>query len=597
MHRRKVQKNKGIKNKKNIFIDRIRIFIDKHILDFVFTAFFLFSLLLIFSLYKLQIVKGEKYNQQVLAQTKGYSISKMKRRGTIFFTNHDQEKTAVALQGIGYTIAVNPKYIKNAAGVYEKISKIIDLDKKEFIKKATKKNDPYEEVANRISEKKIAEIKKLDLDGIIFVKEAWRKYPFNEVSGKVIGFTNVDVVGNYGLEKYYENILSRKKKDSGKNIFMSFFEDESDKDLFAKKIISKEGDLIASIDIGLSTYVEKVLKKIDKKYNSKYSAAIVIKPATGEIIAMTDSRTFDLNKKRKDYRNEFVEHRFEVGSTFKPLVVAIGLESGKVKKDFSFYDSGCIKFPKKTICNFDKKGRGENTNLQTIISQSLNTGMIEIERKIGHDNFLEYMLDLGLAEETGVDIAGEISSNISNLNDGVDIDYAAASFGQGIAFTPIGITRALSAIASDGYMVAPHIVQKIDYGGLIPDKEFTSETEKIFSPYTIKTIKDIMVKRADDYAEKKSYYNKNYAVASKTGTAQIADTVRGGYYTDKNIHSYFGFFPAYGKPEDRYAIFIYTLEPKNVKYSSQTLTEPFYNIVNFMIPYFKIKPDRVRVSL
>lgn len=403
-------------------------------------------------------------------------------------------------------------------------------------------------------------------------------------------------VGSYGLEKYYEDILTRKKDDSNKNIFMSFFEDDSDKDLFAKKLISKEGDLLSSVDIGLSAHVEKILKGIDKKYKSKYTAAIVVRPHTGEIVAMTDSTTFDLNTKRKDYRNRFVEERFEVGSTFKPLVVAIGLESGKINKDFSYYDSGCIKFPKKTICNFDKKGRGANTTLQKIISQSLNTGMIEIEKKIGHDNFLDYMLDLGLAEETGIDISGEISSNISNLNNGVDIDYAAASFGQGIAFTPIGITRALSAIANDGYIVSPHIVQKIEYGGLIPDKEFSTDPEKIFSPYTIKTIKDIMVKRADDYAENQQYYNKNYAVASKTGTAQIASP-DGGYYEDKNIHSYFGFFPAYAKPEDRYAIFIYTLEPKNVKYSSQTLTEPFYEIMNFMIPYFKVKPDRVRVSL
>ncbi len=594
MSRRKRVK-KIEKGKVDIFLSKIEKFSNKYILESIFIAFFLFSLLIIFSLYKFQIINGEKYNQRVLAQTKGFSLSKLKQRGTIFFTNHEQEKTAVALQGIGYTIAVNPKYIKNAPLAYEKISKIIKIDKKKFIKKATKKNDTYEEVVHKISEEKADKIRKLKLKGIIFVKESWRKYPFDEVSGKIIGFTNVDMVGSYGLEKYYENILTRKKKDSNKNIFLSFFGDNSDKDIFAKKLISKEGDLISSVDIGLSAYVEKVLKKIDKKYRSKYSAAVVIRPATGEIVAMTDSKNFNLNTKRRDFRNEFIEHRFEVGSTFKPLVVAIGLESGKIKKDFSYFDKGCIKFPKKTICNYDKKGRGAGTNLQKIISQSLNTGMIEIEKKIGHEKLLEFMLDLGLAEETGIDILGEISSNISNLNDGADIDYAAASFGQGIAFTPIGITRALSAIANDGYIVTPHIVQKVEYGGLIPDKTFETEKKRVFSPYTIKTIKDIMVKRADTYAKNKSYFNKNYAVASKTGTAQIASP-KGGYYADKHIHTYFGFFPAYAKPEERYAIFLYTLEPKNVKYSSQTLTEPFYDIVNFMIPYFKIKPDRARVG-
>jgi cell division protein FtsI/penicillin-binding protein 2 len=391
--------------------------------------------------------------------------------------------------------------------------------------------------------------------------------------------------------------LKRNKKNENKNIFLSFFEDSSKKELFSEKLISKEGNLISSIDIGLSSFVEKVLKKIDKKYRSKYSAAIIIKPKTGEIVAMTDSKTFDINAEKKDFRNRFVEYRFEIGSVFKPLVASIGLDSGKIDKNFSYHDKGCVDVLNRTMCNFDKKGRGKNTTLQTIISQSLNIGMIEIEKNIGHKTFLKYLLDLGLAEETGVDILGEIPSNITNLiNDDNDVDYAAASFGQGIAFTPIGITRALSSIANDGYLSIPHFVQKIEYGGLIPDKKFSQEEKKIFSPETIKIIKDILVKRADKFAENKPYFNKHYSVASKTGTAQIASP-DGGYYEDKNLHTYFGFFPANAKPENRYAIFLYTVEPQDVKYSSETMTEPFYEIVNFMIPYFKIRPDRVKIEL
>jgi cell division protein FtsI/penicillin-binding protein 2 len=590
------------RKKSNSIFSILGRFTDKHILDFVFIGFFFFALTLVFSLYKLQILKGYEYNQQVLQRNTG-SI-KLERRGTIFFNNHNQGRTAVALQGVRYVMYVVPDEVKNKKDAYKQISGIIDIDEEEFLRKVNKKGDPREDILHKFLKDDVIKIKNLNIAGVYIQEQSGRKYPFNEVSGKIIGLINKDDpndkekknVGSYGLEKYYEDILTRKKDDSNINIFMSFFDDSLGKDLFAKKLISKEGNLLSSIDIGLSAYIEKILKNIDEKYESKYSAAIVMKPHSGEIIAMTDSKNFNLNTDRKSYPNVFVEHRFEIGSTFKPLVVAIGLESGKINKDFTYYDSGCVKFIKKTICNFDKEGRGKNTDLQKIISHSLNTGMIEIEKKIGHDDFLKYMLDLGLAEETGIDLPREISSTISNLNNGVDIDYAAASFGQGVAFTPIGITRALSSIANDGYIVTPHIIQKIEYGGLIPDKEFDLEAKKVFSPYTIKTIKDIMIERADKYAENKYYYNKNYAVASKTGTAQIASP-DGGYYTDRNIHSYFGFFPAYAKPEDRYAIFIYTLEPKNVKFSSQTLTEPFYNIMNFIIPYFKVKPDRVRVSL
>ena len=578
--------------KKDFNFKKIENFFSKYMIDFVFLFFLLFSFYLIFVLYKYQIIKGAYYNEKVLAQTKGYSLSKVKNRGSIFFQDGESSRVAVAIQNFGYILAINPKYVKSPLILYKKLSKIIDLDRDKFLKKASKKNDPYEEVAFRISQEDAEKIKALREKSIILVKESWRNYPFGEISAKVIGFVNFENNGDYGLEKYYDQVLNRKESQFEGNIFFSLFAEDKKNNIFGQKVISKEGNLISSIDINLSAFVEKELKKIDQKYKSKYSAAIVIKPATGEILTMTDSKNFDLNSQRRDFRNEFVEHRFEVGSTFKPLVAAIGLESGKITKDFSYNDKGCIKFPKKTMCNFDKKGRGPRTNLQTIISQSLNTGMIEIERKIGHKTFLEYLLNLGLAEETGIDIDGEISSNISNLNNGVDIDYAAASFGQGISFTPIGITRALSSIASDGYMVKPHLIKRIEYGDLIPDQEFEEEPRKVFSPHTIKTIKDIMVKRADKFAQNKDYYNKNYAIASKTGTAQIASP-KGGYYKDKYIHTYFGFFPAYAKPEDRYAIFLYTLEPKGVRYSSQTMTRPFYNIVNFMISYFNIKPDRL----
>jgi cell division protein FtsI/penicillin-binding protein 2 len=581
--------------KKEVTLKRMKNFFDKQILKFLFLFFLFSALYLIFILYNLQVIRGGKYNDQVISQSSKQVSHKIVRRGNIFFRNSENEKVAVALQDYNYTIAFNPSKEKNPEKIFKTINQHLKLDKKSFFQKASKKDDPYEEIVRGVGSDVVSKLKKEKLN-LSFIKKSYRRYPFSDISSKVIGFVNFDMRGVYGLEKYYDDILSRSEEVGRESIFRLFFNNNKDKNLFSKKLISKEGDLITSLDIGLSKFLEEVLREIDKKYKSKYSAAIIIKPSSGEILAMTDSKTFDLNKKKRDYRNEFVEYRFEVGSTFKPLVAAIGLESGKIDKNFNYNDLGCIKFPQKTICNFDKKGRGPKTDLQTIISQSLNTGMIEIEKKIGHKTFLNFLLKLGLSEETGIDLPGEISSSISNLNQVNDINYAAASFGQGVAFTPVAITRALSSIASDGYVTTPHLVKRIEYGGLIPDRDFETEKLKVFSPYTINVIKKIMVKRADDYAKNKEYFNPNYAIASKTGTAQIASP-KGGYYPDRNIHTYFGFFPAHAKPEDRYAIFIYTMEPRGVKYSSQTLTEPFYKIVNFMIPYFDIKPDRVKIKI
>ncbi len=584
------KKRSRMKKRKN----KILIFIEKNILKIVYFFILLFVFYLIFILYRLQIIQGESYNEEVLARANRVQNAEIQRRGSIFFQNNNGEKVAVAIQDYAYTVAINPKNIKNPLKLYDGIKDILKIDKKSFLKKATKKDDPYEEIALRVSEDKIKKLKERNLP-LIYKKISLRKYPFNELSSKIIGFLNFEGRGVYGLERYYDNILSR-SGEKGEEKILNLFFDSDKKSLFRKKLISKEGDLLTSIDIGLSGRAEKVVKEINKKYHSKYTGIIILKPATGEILAMTDSESFDLNKEKKDYRNQLVEYRFEVGSIFKPLVVAIGLQSKKINQNFSYNDRGCVQINNQRICNYDKKGRGPNTNLEKIISESLNTGMIEIEKRIGHRLFLEYLLKLRLSEETGIDLPGEISPSLSNLNEINDVDYATATFGQGISFTPIAITRALSAIANDGYIVKPHIVKKVEYGGLIPDSDFQIERERVFSPHTVKVIKDLMIKRADKYAYGKDYYNKNFAVASKTGTAQIASS-KGGYLEGKNIHTYFGFFPARAAAEERYAIFLYTVEPQGVKYSSQTLTEPFYKIVNFMIPYFDIQPDRPRIKI
>jgi cell division protein FtsI/penicillin-binding protein 2 len=158
--------------KKNKITKKIYNFFNKNNINFIFLFFVFFTFVLIFQLYKIQVINGEKNNEKVLAQTKGYSLSKVKRRGSIFFTNHLEERTAVALQNIAYTVAINPKYIKNSENFYQKISEIIEINEEEFLKKAKKKNDPYEEIAHKISEEKIEEIKGLRLKGIIFVKES-----------------------------------------------------------------------------------------------------------------------------------------------------------------------------------------------------------------------------------------------------------------------------------------------------------------------------------------------------------------------------------------------------------------------------------------
>ncbi len=581
-------------NKKNNIFLKIKNWFKKNILNFIFLFFFLYSLIIIFELYKIQVVKGEYYNEIVLNRNSIQAVDNLTKRGNIFFKNNEGERVAVAIQEYYYSLVIDPTKITKPEIILEKINKFKKIDRQEFFKKVNRKKSRNEVIIPFLTEEEVKKMKIEKIPEVYYIKKAKRKYPFGSVASEIIGFTNFEGRGVYGLEKYYDDILKREKKPAEKNIFKMFFKES--KNIFGEKIIFKEGDIVANIDIGLSSEVKKILTKLTEKYQAKYSAAIIIKPDSGKILAMEDSYDLDFNMDKKDYRDIFVEQRFEVGSIFKPLVVGIALDNKAINKNFKFNDLGCIQVKNAKMCNFDKKGRGPGTDLYTILAKSLNTGMVEIGQRIKQDVFLNYVLKLGLSQESGIDLPFEISSSVSNLNNKNKINYATAYFGQGLAFTPIAITRALATLANDGYLVEPHLVEKIDYGNLIPEDIFQPEKEKIFSAPTIKILKDILVKRSDEYGKNKDYFNPNYAVAAKTGTAQIAKK-SGGYWENKYIHTFFGFFPAYAKPENRYAIFLYIVEPQGVKYSSESLTEPFYQIVNFMITYFKVRPDRVQIDI
>jgi cell division protein FtsI/penicillin-binding protein 2 len=242
------------------------------------------------------------------------------------------------------------------------------------------------------------------------------------------------------------------------------------------------------------------------------------------------------------------------------------------------------------ICNYDKKARGANVGLTEIIQKSLNLGMVQIERRVKNSDFLKYFINFGLSEETGIDLPNEVSQRISSLNYNIDINYATAAFGQGVSFSPIATLRALSIIANDGFLVRPHIVNEINYGEEIPAEKIEPERKRVLKLKTVEEVKKIMVDAVNNSKQKQRYQRKGYSVAAKTGTAQIADKKNGGYKKGVNIHTFFGFFPVKAKPEDRYAIILYTFEPR-AKYSSETLTKPFYDIIDFLISYYNIKPD------
>ena len=227
--------------------------------------------------------------------------------------------------------------------------------------------------------------------------------------------------------------------------------------------------------------------------------------------------------------------------------------------------------------------------MQEVLNQSLNTGVAHVVELMGKDTFRKYFTNLQLGSETGIDMPSEAHGLVSTLESPRAVDYATASFGQGIALTPLETIRALATLGNGGYLVTPHLASKIQYlDGSSKDITYPKGTQ-VFTPDTSETITRMLTTVVDKALRHGTVALKDHSIAAKTGTAQIADPTTGKYYGDRYLHSFFGYFPSY---DPKFIVFLYTVEPKNVQYASETLTTPFMDITKFLINYYNIPPDR-----
>ncbi len=558
----------------------------------IFFCIAVFAFALMGKLFLLQVVKGDTYSERADRQYATPS-SNIFERGTIYFSGKNGLVSA-AMQNTGYKIAINPEKLSDKEKVYGRLSKIIPLDRAEFMAKADKQNDPYEEIADRLTKDQADRISALNIPNVSIFKEKWRFYPGGSLASQTLGFVAYkgdDLAGRYGLERQYEDSLSRNKDSPYVNFFAEVFSNINDTFL---KSGDQEGDIVTSIDPSVQSFLEKTLSDVKEKYQVDSIGGIIMNPMDGSIYALASKPDFDPNnfekvKNPSVFANPLVENVLEFGSVVKPLVMAAGIDTGVVTTDTTYNDKGFEIVGDKQIYNFDKRGRGV-VNMQEVLSQSLNTGMVFVYRKLGKENLRNYMLSYGIKDKTGVDLPNETSGLVSNiLTSPRDIEYANAAFGQGIALTPMEMIRALASIANGGYLVVPHIAKKIKYNtGL--EKNITYDTKPVkFTKATAEEITRMLVNVMDKRVEGGKAKLDHYSVAVKTGTAQVANNANGGYYENRYTHSFFGYFPAY---DPKFIIFLYAVNPKGVPYAVQTWADPFMSIVKFLISYYEVPPDR-----
>ncbi len=557
---------------------------------------FAVALLLVCRLYFVQIIHTKDYALRAERQYVS-SSQRLYDRGSIFFTRKDGTYLSAAGLATGFTISINPTLIKDAEGTYQKLSAFMPLDHDAFIAQATKQGDPYEVIAKRVEEEKGRAIQEAEIPGVQVERERWRNYPAGTSAAQSIGFVayggdDSELKGRTGMERYYDEVLARGSVGLFGNFFAELFANLNSVVVDAK--VAREADIITSIDPVVQEKLDHVLEQVNTQYSSIETGGIIMDPKTGQIVALGTYPSFDLNDiKNGDpahFGNPLVEHRYEFGSIMKPLTMAAGIDSGAVTPETTYNDTGCITLNTKPICNFDHKARGV-VPMQEVLSQSLNVGSAFVSSRIGHDRQRAYFKALGLGEETGIDLPSEISGDIHNIETSPrDVEYATASFGQGIAQTPVEMVKALGALANHGSVVTPHLAVAKRFETGVKKELSWGKPEQVYSPQSTEQVTRMLVKVVDTKLANGTLKIPEMTVAAKTGTAQIAGP-GGKYSADLYFHSFFGYFPAY---EPRYIILLYTRQPRGVQYASETLTHPFMDLTHFLINYYAIPPDRAQ---
>lgn len=556
-----------------------------------FGIFVMLAFLILARLFFLQVVSGAYYKTQSYRQ-QNLSQEKSPRRGDIFLREKNGKLITLASTKTGYLAFVNNKKLKNPSLVYEKLSAIIPLEREAFDKAVLRTEDPYEVVAHKVEREAAQKIRALGIEGLEVAPEEWRFYPAKKLAAHLAGFVGYngdELEGRYGLESFFEDEL-RGREGFTKTSHSAGFLTQLGKNFLSPP--SEGYDIILTIEPNVQAFLERALDKAREKWHPVGGGAIILEPKTGKIIAMAafpafDPNTYEKNEELGIFLNPLIESVFEFGSVFKTITMASGLDAGAVTPETTYFDAGKLELDGYTISNFDGKGRGRVT-MQHVLEQSLNTGAAFVAQKLGKDNMRKYFTDFGLGEKTGVTLPGEVAGQIKNLSSRQRIEYATASFGQGISVTPLEFARAAAALANGGKIMKPYLVERIIRPGREDIVVKPEVAREVIRPETGETISRMLVQVVDKALLEGAVKSKNFTMAAKTGTAQIPlENAKG--YSEEYLHSFLGYAPGF---DARFLVFMYMQKPQGVRYASYSLGPYFEELMHFLLTYYEVPPDR-----
>ncbi len=538
--------------------------------------------LIIARLFYWQILQGDALRAQAAAQ---YNLQLLipATRGTIAAS----DGSPLAMNTAASLVYAEPKNIDNRETFAKLVAPILNADEASVSALLSVPNRVWTLLAHKVDVQVTDALKKLSLKGLGFEQESKRFYPEASMAAQLLGFVgsndNGDDTGYFGLEGFYDRLLR------GRDGAIELEKDVRGSAILVgdtKRIEAEDGrSLTLYIDRTVQMIAERRLREGIEKYGAKAGTVTIMDPATGGILAMAsypgyDPRSFGAFD-RSLYPNPVIASSYEPGSTFKVLVMSGAIENRAVKADTTMDESGPVPIGDYSIRTWNDKYRGQITMTQ-VIEYSSNVGMVFVERKMGKNKFLETIRNFGIGQPTGIDLQEESSPDLRPDRDWKEIDLATASFGQGIAVTPIQMVRAVAAIANGGWLLEPHVVREITDGAGKKTEIAPKRIRRVISQETAAVMKEIMI-TAVDSGEAKWAKPAGYRIAGKTGTAQIP--VAGYYDPKKTIASFVGFAPA---DNPKFVTLVTLTEPSSSPWGSETAAPLFFAITRDLFTYYSI---------
>ncbi len=548
------------------------------------------AILLMLNLVRLQVVQAPDLLKQARSQQTSYLRPFIPRRPIV-----DHNGNMLAIDHPVYTLYAHPNAFKlPKPTVAEKLAPILGRS----VADLTRKFDSAESgirLEYSLAENAAERIRDLQLDGLDLNQQQQRLYPQQNLTADVVGYVDVDQVGQAGVEYSHKNLLERSVKAvrlsrTGMGTVMP--------DQVPGGFLHLDDlHLQLTIDSRVQRSAQSALQQQVKKYAAKRGVVLVMDVQDGSLRALVGDPSYDPNEyykaKVERFKNWALTDLYEPGSTFKPLNVAIALEAGAIKPNQVFNDEGEIYIDGWPIQNFDYSYAGARGSISVpeILQKSSNVGMVHIVQQMKPDVYYSWLQRIGLGQNTGSDLPFEIAGQLKDHNSFVQspVDVATSAFGQGFSLTAIQLLQMHGILASGGKLLIPHVVQGLyDSNGQPYWQPYQSSPKQIFSPNTAQTVLGMM-ELVVSKGTGKGAQIPGYRIGGKTGTAQKASS-GGGYQATAKITSFVGIFPI---ESPRYVVVAVIDEPKGEDAFGSTVAAPIVkSVIETLITIDKIPPSQ-----